>query len=351
MKVFNAFYSFFLFSLILLGCQKEPIVYDNLYVEINQASGGGSTSTLVAPSNLLGSAQSVSAIKLTWKDNSKNETGFVIERKTQNSSYTQIASLAANTITYNDLSLTEGILYSYRVKAYKGTSLAYSNETFLTTLSDVTTGIVAYFPFNGNANDVSGNGNNGTVSGATLTTDRFGISSKAYSFDGSTNYIQLPLLSALNGISKASFSFWIKNPNMNKGAMIGHWGNNGGAVGVNAGLIIGNYSGSVYTMNYSGCCASISSILSGTENWIHVVANFDGTKVNSERINFYINGVLSNNTIGTTYSTIGIATSSFIGRRNIDNNNYGDYYQGILDDVRIYSRTLTSAQVQYLFLN
>jgi len=45
-------------------------------------------------------------------------------------------------------------------------------------------GLVAYYPFNGNANDESGNGNNGTVNGATLTSDRFGNANSAYSFDG-----------------------------------------------------------------------------------------------------------------------------------------------------------------------
>ena len=42
-------------------------------------------------------------------------------------------------------------------------------------------GLVAYYPFNGNANDYSGNGHNGTVTGATLTTDRFGNPNSAYS--------------------------------------------------------------------------------------------------------------------------------------------------------------------------
>ncbi len=46
-----------------------------------------------------------------------------------------------------------------------------------------TTGLVGWWPFNGNANDESGNGNNGTVNGAILTSDRFGIANKAYSFD------------------------------------------------------------------------------------------------------------------------------------------------------------------------
>jgi len=45
-----------------------------------------------------------------------------------------------------------------------------------------TNGLVGWWPFNGNANDESGNGNNGTVNGATLTADRFGNNSKSYSF-------------------------------------------------------------------------------------------------------------------------------------------------------------------------
>ena len=52
---------------------------------------------------------------------------------------------------------------------------------------NIDSGLVAHYPFNGNANDESGNGNDGTVNGATLTTDRFGNANKAYSFDGVSN--------------------------------------------------------------------------------------------------------------------------------------------------------------------
>ena len=45
-------------------------------------------------------------------------------------------------------------------------------------------GLVAYYPFNGNANDESGNSNNGNVLGASLSGDRFGNENSAYSFDG-----------------------------------------------------------------------------------------------------------------------------------------------------------------------
>lgn len=47
-----------------------------------------------------------------------------------------------------------------------------------------TNGLVGYYPFNGNANDASGNNNNGVVTNVTLTTDRTGAANKAYQFGG-----------------------------------------------------------------------------------------------------------------------------------------------------------------------
>jgi len=75
----------------------------------------------------------------------------------------------------------------------------------------INSGLVAYYPFNGNANDESGNGNNGILFGASLTSDRFGLINKAYSFNGNGQYISLP---ASISISRdISISFWIKSSN------------------------------------------------------------------------------------------------------------------------------------------
>lgn len=58
-----------------------------------------------------------------------------------------------------------------------------------------TDGLVGYWGFNGNANDESGNGNDGVVNGATLTEDRDGNPNAAYSFDGTDDRIELiPLI-------------------------------------------------------------------------------------------------------------------------------------------------------------
>ena len=55
--------------------------------------------------------------------------------------------------------------------------------------ADLTDGLVVWYPFSGNANDQSGNGNHATVYGATLTADRFGNPNSAYWFDGVNDYI------------------------------------------------------------------------------------------------------------------------------------------------------------------
>jgi hypothetical protein len=60
------------------------------------------------------------------------------------------------------------------------------------TMADITTGLVAQYYFNGNANDTSGNGHNGTVYGATPTTDRFGNPNSAFHFDGIDDYVGVP---------------------------------------------------------------------------------------------------------------------------------------------------------------
>jgi hypothetical protein len=72
--------------------------------------------------------------------------------------------------------------------------------------------LVAWYPFNGNANDESGNGNNGTVNGATLTTDKDGNENSAYSFDGNDDIIDLPELDNKIGTPgySTTYSFWFK---------------------------------------------------------------------------------------------------------------------------------------------
>src|SRR5262245_61612197 len=83
-----------------------------------------------------------------------------------------------------------------------------------------TTNLTGYWPFNGNANDISGNSNHGIVYGAALTCDRCGNPNSAYAFNGSNSYIEVLNASAVDVSNSTDFSicFWMRsavNPNPN----------------------------------------------------------------------------------------------------------------------------------------
>jgi len=89
------------------------------------------------PSDLAGITVSPSEINLTWKDNSSDETGFYIYRKTTDN-YSKVAVTEANSISYNDTGLNSDTTYWYKVCAYnKGGNSEFSNEISTTTPSGI----------------------------------------------------------------------------------------------------------------------------------------------------------------------------------------------------------------------
>ena len=83
-----------------------------------------------------------------------------------------------------------------------------------------TNGLVGWWPFNGNANDESGNRNHGTVNGATLTSDRFGNTGKAYSFDGVNDFINLNNTIGNFQTNDFTISCWSNDTNSVKGGAL-----------------------------------------------------------------------------------------------------------------------------------
>lgn len=98
---------------------------------------GNSNTTVVPfpPSSLTGNVISSTQIDLSWTDNSTNETGFKIERRTGSANYAAIGTVTQDILTFSDLGLTPNTTYTYRVYSYNsvGNSLTYSNEVTITT--------------------------------------------------------------------------------------------------------------------------------------------------------------------------------------------------------------------------
>lgn len=88
----------------------------------------------LAPANLSATTVSSSEVGLTWQDNSDDETGFKIERKTANSAFSEIATSGPNTNSYTNIGLTPSTTYIYRVFAYNASgNSSYSNQDSATT--------------------------------------------------------------------------------------------------------------------------------------------------------------------------------------------------------------------------
>jgi len=197
-----------------------------------------------------------------------------------------------------------------------------------------TEGLMAYWPFNGNANDESGNGHNGTVYGATLTTDRKGNPNKAYSFDGINDYIGLGTISTA-GYTGITVSLWLKPVNINEviKCMLTY-----------SGYFVCYYSrftpGKFFCL-FDGSSGgedetNESSTTMAIENWYHLVGTNDGIYTR-----LYVNGILEN----TFLEPIATGSqNSFIGKSSS-----GQFTNGSIDDIRIYNRALTEQEITALY--
>ena len=119
-----------------------------------------------APSELMASAASASSIQLTWTDNANDETGYVVERSlTSVNGFSQVASLAAGTVSHTDLGLSSGTDYFYRVRAVNaiGSSASSAEATATTPIGD--SGI--WNSISSGNWSVAGNWQNGTVANGT----------------------------------------------------------------------------------------------------------------------------------------------------------------------------------------
>jgi hypothetical protein len=77
-------------------------------------------STVIAPTNLVGTVAASAAINLSWQDNSANEAGFAVERSGDGTYFSQIATTAANATGFQDTALTPGFTYYYHIRAIDG---------------------------------------------------------------------------------------------------------------------------------------------------------------------------------------------------------------------------------------
>ncbi|MGC4039449.1 MAG: T9SS type A sorting domain-containing protein [Flavobacterium sp.] len=207
--------------------------------------------------------------------------------------------------------------------------------------------LILDYTFDGNANDHSGNNNNGTVYNATLTSDRFGNPDGAYDFNGSSSYIEFPSsgsMSQLYDTGEFTISAWIKirnwfnnwnvfsiieqyNPNTDFGSLLleANWATGGinFIAGYNAPSVGGNFA-----WNFN--------------QWYNITVTY---KIASGEINFYIDGNLLQTVAYNQGFSQDIINPYVIGRSLSGPDEYSD---GVIDDLKIFKRAINAAEVSTL---
>lgn len=211
--------------------------------------------------------------------------------------------------------------------------------------------LVACYPFNGNAQDTKG-GHDGTISGASLTTDRVGNANSAYSFDGSNSFIQLNNPDDFKN-NTYTYSAWV-NP-----AVLPISGEFQSIIGIGGGQVLGlGYTtGPAWAMtSYYNSSPPVydvtpASTVNATANvWRQVTI-----VRNSSQVKIYIDGnlVITSNSPSITIPTYLNTNPSVVYRATIgtrpDLNNI-QFFNGKIDDVKIYNGALNDNQVRALYL-
>lgn len=213
-------------------------------------------------------------------------------------------------------------------------------------------GLVAYYPFSGNAADESGNGHHGTVNGATLTTDRFGNAASAYDFDGVSDYINCGNI--IDGYSNYTISAWINIDRYTDSRYMGPWGQQRFAdptPGVHSTISMRTTSDPVYGFGMSMRWADGTLIETRVghpvpvSEWHLITQTYDGVAVRQ-----YDNGVLVNAVISEGH-TVSNSWDFLIGKlaTYAGNTLSTVYFAGEIDDLRVYDRALLADEIAGLY--
>lgn len=198
----------------------------------------------------------------------------------------------------------------------------------------LTNGLVAYYPFNGNANDVVGN-NNGTVYGAVLSTNHLGQPNSAYLFNGTSSYIDCgapPNLAFRSNFTVSAWCLFNGNSEQNPKFVSYTWGQGyelmtqytGPSRGF--GFVLGDgyvFTARIYTQNV---WYGVAAVVSNTTAYI------------------YVNGVAA--------GSGSVGTPTYTNNMHIGNNSgttQWDWWGGLISNVRFYNRALSTNEVAQLY--
>jgi hypothetical protein len=307
-------------------------------------SSGGDTTPPTAPANLTATAVSSSQINLSWTASTDNVgvTGYSVQQCSGSgcSNFVQVVSVSGTTTTYSDAGLAGSTSYSYRVQATDaaGNLSAFSNTaTATTSASTGTPGLVAAYDFNAGSgttvSDVSGNGNTGTIVNSTWTTS--GKYGSALSFNGTNAQVVINDAPSLHLTTTVTLEAWVNPSSAPTGwqdviykPLDNYF--------LEASSSNGNKPGTGVLLTSSAEPLAYGAAQLAASTWTHLAMTYDGTT-----LKIYVNG-----TLATSTPQSGTMTTSTNALQIGGDTTYGQYFKGLIDEVRVYNIVLTPAQIQ-----
>ncbi|MEN8220515.1 MAG: LamG domain-containing protein, partial [Pseudomonadota bacterium] len=219
--------------------------------------------------------------------------------------------------------------------------IAIGLSWFSGAMADLNDGLVAYYPFDGNAKDASGNGNHGTVHGATLTKDRFGNTVNAYTFDGINDNIQTVNTFGDNA-AQISVVLWLKANSLNT-SWSGVIGRDRGGVNTDDvwNVLLADDEIRVEVAETGNKEFSLSHKID--TSWHSVGMVYNGS---TQTFKMYFDGNLVNQ-VATEVGVLGSTPSLKLTIGSYSNNTY--MFNGSIDDIRIYNRAISESEIKQLY--
>jgi hypothetical protein len=209
-----------------------------------------------------------------------------------------------------------------------------------------TNGLIGWWPFSGNANDESGNGNNGIVNGPILSTDRFGNPNSSYALNKANyEYINVTQNNALNILSNITISLWTY---INSSGPYNQYVNKTDPSGSPSGIQFVFSSNSQGVYFYFGSSPQFfqtnTTVSLGSWHNLCVTYNYDGSPTNSKCF-FYVDGICTD----SFPTTINLSPSNYDLKFGSYANSSMNTVDGQIDDICIWNRALTPQEIADLY--